>query len=92
LSGQDVDFLVYEILGSKEAIEERIGEPVRFFSYPAGRYDELTIRVLESANFWGAVTTEWGIEQSYNYRFELQRLRIRGSDTTEVLAAKLAGF
>jgi peptidoglycan/xylan/chitin deacetylase (PgdA/CDA1 family) len=92
LSGRDVDFLVYEILGSKEAIEERIGEPVRFFSYPAGRYDDLTIRVLESANFWGAVTTQWGIEQSFNYRFELQRLRIRGNDTAENLAAKLVGF
>lgn len=92
LSHRDVDFLVYEILGSKEAIEERIGEPVRFFSYPAGHYDDLTIRVLESAHFWGAVTTQWGIEQSFNYRFELQRLRMRGNDTAEDLAAKLVGF
>lgn len=92
LSGRDVDFLVYEILGSKEAIEERIGEPVRFFSYPSGRYDELTIRVLDSANFWAAVTTQFGIEQSYDGRFELQRLRIRGNDTAEDLADKLDLF
>ncbi|GAB4421055.1 MAG: hypothetical protein Fur0044_18290 [Anaerolineae bacterium] len=92
LSGRDVDFLVYEILGSKEAIEERIGEPVRFFCYPSGRYDGLTIKVLESANFWGAVTTQWGVEQSFNSRFELKRLRMRGNDTAETLAAKLALF
>lgn len=90
LSERDVDFLVYEILGSKEAIEERIGEPVRFLSYPAGWYDDLTIRVVESANFWGAVTTQWGHQQSYQNRFEMPRLRIRGSDTADDLALKLA--
>lgn len=92
LSGKDVDFLVYEIVGSKEAIEERIGEPVRFFSYPSGRYDDLTIRVLDSAHFWGAVTTEWGIEQSFEHRFEMPRIRVRGNDTAQDLAEKLDSF
>jgi peptidoglycan/xylan/chitin deacetylase (PgdA/CDA1 family) len=90
LTNRNVDFLVYEILGSKEAIEERIGEPVRFFCYPSGRYDELTKKVLDSAHFWAAVTTEWGAEQSFADRFEMPRLRIRGSDTAAELAEKLA--
>lgn len=89
LTGRDLDFLVYEILGSKEAIEARIGQPVRFFSYPAGRYDETTIRVVASAHFWGAVTTRWGVDQSFDERFELVRLRVRGTDTVPVLAEKL---
>lgn len=92
LRGRDTDFLVYEILGSKEAIEQRIGEPVRFFSYPAGHYDDLTIRVLRSANFWAAVTTQWGIDQSFNDRFELLRIRMRGNDRARDLAAKLNSF
>jgi peptidoglycan/xylan/chitin deacetylase (PgdA/CDA1 family) len=92
LSNKDVDFLVYEILGSKEAIEERIREPVHFFSYPSGRYDDLTIRVLASANFWGAVTTQFGVEQSFGSRFEMQRIRVRGNDTAEDLAEKLNLF
>lgn len=92
LSGKDVDFLVYQILGSKEAIEERIGEPVRFFAYPSGRYDDLTVRVLQSANFWGAVTTEWGAQQAYTRRFEMPRLRVRGNDTAADLAEKLRYF
>lgn len=92
LRGRDVDFLVYEIVGSKEAIEQHIGEPVRFFSYPAGRYDDLTIKVLDSAHFWSAVTTAWGIEQSYRNRFEMPRIRVRGSDTAENLAEKLSAF
>jgi peptidoglycan/xylan/chitin deacetylase (PgdA/CDA1 family) len=92
LSGRDADFLIYEILGSKEAIEERIGEPVRFFSYPAGRYDALTMRIVESANFWAAVTTQWGGEHTYADRFELLRLRVRGNDTVDDLALKLNSF
>jgi hypothetical protein len=46
--------------------------------------------VLDSAQFWAAVTTEWGGEQSFADRFEMPRLRIRGSDTAADLAEKLA--
>ncbi len=92
LWGRDIDFLVYEILGSKEAIEVHTGEPVRFFSYPSGRYDFQAIQVVESANFWNAVTTEWGIEQSFNSRYEMPRIRMRGSDTVDDLAIKLNSF
>lgn len=90
LTNRSVDFLVYEILGSKEAIEERIGEPVRFFCYPSGRYDDLAEQVVKSANFWGAVTTEWGAAQSFDQRFEMPRLRIRGNDTLDDFSYKLA--
>lgn len=86
---RDVDFLVYQIVGSKEAIEERIGEPVRFFCYPAGRYDQQVIKVLDSAHFWGAVTTQWGDAHSFNNRFEMTRIRMRGSDTVAHLAARV---
>ncbi len=92
MSGTHDDFQIFEVLASKEAIEERIEEPVRFFAYPSGQYDELTIRVLASAHFWGAVTTEWGAAQSYADRFEMSRIRVRGSDTAEDLAEKLSLF
>ncbi len=81
LKGKSVDFLVYEIVGPKEAIEDRTGETVRFFSYPAGSYDRQTIAVLESAHFWAAVTTIQGTTQSSDALFELQRLRVRGGTT-----------
>ncbi len=89
MRNRKVDYLVYQILGSKEAIEQRIGEPVRFFCYPAGHYDNLVIKVLDSANFWGAVTTANGLDESFNQRFEMPRIRIRGTDTAESLAKKL---
>jgi len=60
-----------------------------FFSYPAGRYDDLTIKVVASAHFWGAVTTQWGATQSFDDRLEMSRIRVRGNDAVEDLAEKL---
>jgi peptidoglycan/xylan/chitin deacetylase (PgdA/CDA1 family) len=89
LKGRPVDFLVYEIVGAKEAIEARTGEVTRFFCYPSGSYDERTIRVLESAGFWAAVTTIAGRHQSTEKLFELERLRVRNTTQVEDLALLL---
>jgi peptidoglycan/xylan/chitin deacetylase (PgdA/CDA1 family) len=83
LRGRDVDFLVYEIVGSKEAVEARTGETARFFSYPSGSYDARTVAVLESAHFWGAVITWQGATHSSENLFELMRVRIRGKHTLQ---------
>jgi len=79
LRGKDIDFLVWQILGSKEAIQNGAGITPRFFSYPSGKYDEDVIAVLASAHYWGAVTVTQGVHQSSETPFELQRIRIDGS-------------
>jgi peptidoglycan/xylan/chitin deacetylase (PgdA/CDA1 family) len=89
LRDQPVEYLVWQILGSKEAIEERIRNPVRFFSYPSGRYDPQTVEVLRSTHFWGAVTTYQGMEQSSEHPYELRRIRVRGDETLASLETKL---
>lgn len=78
LSGKTFDYIVWQVLGSKEAIEARTHEPVRFFSYPSGQYDELAMQVLRSAGYWAAVTVEPGSLQSSERSFELRRVRVRG--------------
>jgi len=89
LRGKSVDYIIWQAVGSKEAIEARIQQPVRFFSYPSGGYDEQVVNVLHSANFWGAVTTETGTYHSSQRLFELWRIRVRGSDTLDTFASKL---
>jgi peptidoglycan/xylan/chitin deacetylase (PgdA/CDA1 family) len=89
LSGQLVDYLVWQILGSKEAIEERIEEPVRFFAYPSGAYDDDTVQVVRSAGFWGAVTVEKGCRHTEAARWSLDRIRIQPYDTIQSFASKL---
>ncbi|MBM3188705.1 MAG: polysaccharide deacetylase family protein [Chloroflexi bacterium] len=92
LRDRDVDYLVWQMLGSKEAIEARTGRPVRFFCYPAGKYDELAMRVLHSANYWGAVTVNPGAEHRSDAMFELQRVRIHGDYSAQDLAAVLRSW
>jgi len=91
LRGRSYDFLVYQILGIKEAIEHHTGLVPRFFCYPSGRWDDDVIKVLESAGYWGAVTTEWGRTQTRENLFEMPRMRIQGGDSLPVFIAKLEG-
>ena len=81
LAGRDVDFLVWQALGSRQMIESRLGFTPRLFCYPAGQYDDLTIQVIRSADFWGAVTTQQGVMHVSDAPFELARVRVRGSHT-----------
>ncbi len=89
LTGRDYDFLVYQILGAKEAVEAHTGRPVRFFCYPSGRYDEDVAAVVASAGYFGAVTTEWGNTQRLDNRYAWPRIRIQGPWSLETFAGIL---
>jgi peptidoglycan/xylan/chitin deacetylase (PgdA/CDA1 family) len=89
LRDRPYDFLVYQILGIKEAVEQHTRKAPRFFCYPSGRRDADVIKVLESADYWGAVTTEWGRTYTRENLFEMPRLRIKGEDSLAVFVAKL---
>ncbi|MGC9332506.1 MAG: polysaccharide deacetylase family protein [Anaerolineae bacterium] len=82
-------FVVFQILAPKEAIEARTGEPCRFFAYPSGRYDEFVIDVLRSAHYWGSVLTAQGATHTYDDLFTLRRVRVQGADTLDDFIRKL---
>jgi peptidoglycan/xylan/chitin deacetylase (PgdA/CDA1 family) len=83
------DFVVFQILAPKEAIEARTGEKCRFFAYPFGRYDQFVIDVLRSAHFWGGVLTEQGATHTADDLFTLDRVRIHGYDDLDSFIRKL---
>ena len=70
------EFLIWEILGPIETLEAHIGYKPRYFSYPAGRYDEKVITMLQELDMWGAVTTMGGTWHGFEDRFEWTRVRI----------------
>lgn len=86
LAGKDVDYLVWQALGSHETIEANTGAHPRVLSYPAGSYDQRVIDVFRSAHYWGAVTTQQGVIQRSDQPFELKRVRIRNTTGVEQLA------
>lgn len=85
LEGQDDDYLVWQALGSLETLQHELGVRPRFISFPAGDYDQRTIDLFHSANYWGGVTTNQGAQQSSARPFEMERIRIRNTTTPDDL-------
>lgn len=83
------EFLVWQVLGPIEAITAYTGKRPHFFCYPSGRYDDAVIRVLKSADVWGAVTTQFGTVHSLDDAMTWTRVRMHGTTTIEQLQAML---
>jgi len=79
-----------QIASCKTEIEKNIGKPVKFFSYPAGKFDDTVISVVKDSGFSGAVTTVSGTKNNKNNPFELKRLRINGSDSLDGFIYKVS--
>ena len=80
--------LAREVSGSKRALERRLGVPVRFFCYPAGRFNGRVIAAVRRAGFLGATTTIDGLGRR-SEPYALRRIRVSGADGVGGLAAKL---
>jgi peptidoglycan/xylan/chitin deacetylase (PgdA/CDA1 family) len=89
LNGKSFDYLVWQALGGTEAIEEHLGYHPRWVSYPSGSYDQHTIDVFKSADYWGGLSTRQGSTHTIDKIFELKRVRVRGSTSAEGLGALL---
>jgi len=89
LRGKSTDYVVWQVLGSKEAIEARTGEPVRVFAYPSGAHDDHAVQVVRSAQFWAALTTEASCRQTSAELYTIGRIRIQPGDSVRTFAQKL---
>jgi peptidoglycan/xylan/chitin deacetylase (PgdA/CDA1 family) len=89
LRNRGFQYLVFQTLGPKQAIEARTGEPCRFFAYPSGRYDQFVIDVLHSAGYWGAVLTAQGATHGTDDLFLLRRVRVSGGESLEDFIVRL---
>lgn len=50
--------LEQEILQSKKILEEKLGIPIRYFTYPEGKYDERVTAWVKAAGYRGALTMD----------------------------------
>jgi peptidoglycan/xylan/chitin deacetylase (PgdA/CDA1 family) len=80
-----------EALQSRTTLESLLRQPVRYFSYPYGRYNSSARRAVRKAGYDGAV----GVWQSRATRscdvYALPRLTIRPDDTLADFVDKLCG-
>lgn len=90
LKNKDRDYLIWQALGSFETIQFEVGVRPRFISYPAGDYDQLTIDIFRSADYWAGFTTIQGATHRSDDLFQLRRVRVRGTMNPEELLRILA--
>jgi peptidoglycan/xylan/chitin deacetylase (PgdA/CDA1 family) len=80
-----------EIVGSKVALEERLGRRVAAFCYPAGLFGTRERAMVVAAGFKLAVTCEPGVNTPATDRFALQRCQVDARDTLLDFRAKVGG-
>ena len=90
LARKDRDYLIWQALGSFESIQVEIGVRPHFISYPAGEYDDLTIDIYRSADYWAGFTTKQGATHRSDDLFRMNRVRVHGTTSPEELLRILA--
>ena len=78
-----------QLTESRRILELNLMRPVRFLNYPSGRYSPQVIAAAGAAGYQAAVTVNYGVVQRRSAAFELNRVRVKGADTLESLAAKM---
>ncbi|HEV7482394.1 MAG TPA: glycosyltransferase [Solirubrobacterales bacterium] len=85
----DAGDLATEIEGSREDLEALLGEPVRTFAYPFGKFSRAAIAAAGAAGYDAACTVESRPARLGDDPLEIPRLEIRGSDTLRTFLRKL---
>ncbi|MBI3997045.1 MAG: polysaccharide deacetylase family protein [Candidatus Omnitrophica bacterium] len=80
-----------EVRGSKEAIEQGLQQPVRFFCYPSGDYNAAVKQAVRDSGYDGACTVEPGANRSGADPFALTRTEISAFDSLWDFEKKIAG-
>ena len=87
------DQLPEEVRASKSVIEERLGRPVRYLSYPVGGYTPAAQAAAKEAGYRAAFTTNRGISRAAVDRFALRRIKVTERDAHSVcLLVKVSGY
>lgn len=83
------DELADELTGSRQDLEELLGDPVDYLAYPYGRYDERVLRAVRTAGYQAAFSTQPGFNRLGVDPCRIRRLDIFGTDTPAMLSRKI---
>lgn len=81
LTRLDDSGLERETTGSRERLQEIVGEPVVSFCYPYGSFDERVVASVRRAGYRAATVIRGGISPDLADPFRLKRIAVRGTDT-----------
>ena len=87
------DKVEYELVESKRTLEQRLGRPITWLSYPVGGYTPEVQAVAKTAGYQGACTTNRGVSKRADDLFALRRIKITERDRNPVAFwVKLSGY
>ncbi len=87
------DQLPEELISSKQVIEERVGRPVSFISYPVGGFTSQVQAIVKQAGYLAACTTNRAFSASAVDRYALRRVKVTERDAQPLLFwAKVSGY
>lgn len=74
-----------EIFGSRQMLEEKLGQPVEFFVYPYGHHNAKVEALVREAGYKMALTTDYGTRITGSSLLAEPRVRVHGRDGLEKL-------
>ena len=85
-----------EVLRSKDILEDRLGLPIRYFSYPFGvrrygAYSDASEVVVKDAGYLASCTSEIGRKRTGSGSYLIPRMPLVSQDTRTDVLAKAAG-
>ena len=98
--GKESDEIVRDQLGrSRRDLEEKLGQPVAFFVYPAGEpfrsgskeRQAQVVGMVQEAGYRGALTATWNLAQDPATPFALNRVRVSGGVDIQQFAENMGG-
>lgn len=83
------DDLTEELAGSRQDLEDLLGEQVRYLAYPYGRLNEHVLDTTRAAGYEAAFSTQPGFNRRDINHYRIRRLDVFGTDTATMLARKI---
>jgi peptidoglycan/xylan/chitin deacetylase (PgdA/CDA1 family) len=78
-----------ELVDSKNTLEVELGTPVKYLSYPSGRFNSAVVDLAAAAGYEAAVTTEYGSLHSASDLLTLSRVRVHGAELLPSFAVSI---
>lgn len=83
--------LKQEMTQAKKILENLLGNPVKHFAYPLGRYNKIIREEVERAGYSTATLIDLGYEHKEKDRYTLNRVRIPGNASLEKFKKLIRG-
>ncbi len=81
--------LADELSGSRQDLEDLLGEKVNYLAYPYGRLNEQVLDATRAAGYEAAFSTQPGFNRYGVDPHRIRRLDVFGTDTASMLARKI---